>query len=365
MNIQGEFFHRGIPVLSWFSNPQKLITSHYLIRQVLEWRLEKMLEENVRDHDCFSELMHLCGMVQNLPLAMRVFTSMEGHGVRPTSSVFNSLIHACLSSGNVMTAQSLFEIMEGSEGYKPNSETYEAFIFKFSNLGNADAMQAWYSAKIAAGFSADLQTYESLISGFVKAGKYDCSDKLYEEMKMSGVMPNIPILDNMLQGLCKRKSVGQVKEFLNSMLDVGYEISALMAERLVGLYVEVGTVEDMEELLVTLMNADQVSEILSRVHCGIIRKYAMVDRLDDVEYSVGRMLKQGLSFNSPDDVEKVICSYFRRAAFDRLDLFLEHIKGYYELRRSTYDLLIAGFRRAGLSEKVDMVIKQMKSAGLS
>lgn len=324
-----------------------------------------MLEENVKDHDSFSELMYLCGMVKNFPLAMRVFTSMEAHGVRPTSSVFNSLIHACLSSGNVMTAQSLFEIMERSEGYKPNSETYDAFISTFSNLGNAEAMEAWYSAKIAAGFSADLRTYESLISGFVKAGKYDSSDKLYEEMTKSGVMPNIPILENMLEGLCKRRSVGQVKEFLNSLVDVGYEISGQMAEGLVGLYVEVGTVEDMEELLVTLMNANQVSKILSRVHCGIIRKYAMLDRLDDVEYSVGLMLKQGLSFHSPDVVENVICSYFRQAAFDRLDLFLEHIRVYYELRRSTYDLLIAGYRRAGLSEKVDRVIKDMNSAGLS
>ena len=111
----------------------------------------------------------------------------------------------------------------------------------------------------------------------------------------------------------------------------------------------------MEELLVTVMNANQASEIMSRVHCGIIRMYASSDRLDDVEYSVGRLLKQGLSFNCPDDVEKVICCY----------LFLEHIEDYYVLTRSTYDLLIAGYRRAGLSEKLDMVMKHMLSAGLS
>jgi pentatricopeptide repeat protein len=342
-----------------------MIISHYLSGQVLEWRLEKMLEENVRDHDSFSELMYLCGKVQNLPLAMRVFTSMEAHGVKPTSSLFNSLINACLSSGNVMTAHSLFEIMESSEGYKPNSDTYDAFISGFSKLGNADAMQAWYSAKKAAGFSADLQTYESLISGFVRARKYDSADNLYEVMIVSGVMPNIPILESMLEGLCKRRSFDQVKEFLKFVLDGGWEISGRMAERLVRFYVEVRTVEDMEELLVTLMNANQASKILSWVHCGIIRMYAISDRLDDVEYSVGRMLKQGLSFNCPDDVEKVICSYFRRAAYDRLDLFLEHIKGYYVLTRSTYDLLIAGYRRAGLSENLDLVMKHMQSAGLS
>ncbi|KAK4558867.1 hypothetical protein RGQ29_008217 [Quercus rubra] len=340
------------------SSPQK---AHL----VLEWRLEKMLEENVRDHDSFSDLMYLCGKVQNLPLAMRVFTSMEAHGVKPTSSVFNSLISACLSSGNLVTARSLFEIMESSEGYKPNSDTYDAFISAFSSLGNADAMQAWYLAKTAAGFPVDLQTYESLISGFVKARKYDSADKLYEEMMASGVMPNIPILENMLEGLCKWKSFDQVKEFLKFVPDGGWQISSQMAERLVRLYVEVGTVEDMEELLVTVMNANQASEILSRVHCGIIRMYASSDRLDDVEYSVGRLLKQGLSFNCPDDVEKVICCYFRWAAYDRLDLFLEHIKGYHVLTRSTYDLLIAGYQRAGLSEKLDMVMKHTLSAGLS
>ncbi|KAG6643967.1 hypothetical protein CIPAW_08G023300 [Carya illinoinensis] len=332
---------------------------------VLEWRLEKMLKDNVRDHDSFSELMSLCGKVQSLPLAMRVFTSMEAHGVKPTSSVFNSLIHACLSSGNLLTAQSLFEMMERSEGYKPNSETYDAFIFVFSKWGNAAAMQAWYSAKKAAGFSADIQTYESLISGFVKGRNYDGADKLFEEMKVSGIMPNIAILDNMLEVLCKRRSFGQVKEFINFVLDGEREISSRMAERLMKFYVEVGTVDDMEELLVTLMNANQISEILSRVHSAIIGMYAMQDRLGDVEHSVDRMLKLDLSFNSPDDVEKVICSYFRRAAYDRLDVFLERIKGYYVPRRSTYDLLIAGYRRAGLSEKLDIVIKHMKSTGLS
>lgn len=322
-----------------------------------------MLEESVRNPDSFSELIYLCGKVQNVPLAMTVFTSMEAHGVKPTSSIFNSLIHTCLSSGNVLTAQSLFEIMENSEGYKPNSETFDAFILAFSNMGNADTMQAWFSAKVAAGFYADLQTYELLISGFVKARKYENADNLYEEMMVSGLRPNITILENLLEGLCKWRSFGHAKEFLNSVLDGGWRISGQMAQSLVGLCVEAGTVEDMEELLVTLTNANQASEILSAVHCGIIRMYAMSDRLDDVEHSVGRMLKHGLSFNSPDDVDKVICSYFRGAAYDRLDLLLEQIKGCV-LRRSTYDLLIAGYRRAGLSEKLDVVMKHMKSAGL-
>ncbi|KAK9273876.1 hypothetical protein L1049_018688 [Liquidambar formosana] len=274
-------------------------------------------------------------------------------------------VYACFSSGNVITALSLFEVMENSDSYKPNSDTYNAFILGYSNLGNDKAMQSSYLAKKAAGFSADLQTYEALILGCVKSRNFDTAERFFEEIVLSGVEPNVSILENMIEGLCKWKNFGKIKEFLKFMLDDGWEINGQMAKKLTGLYCELGRVEEMEELLLTLTKSNQVSEVVSQVHWGIIRLYAILDRLDDVEYSVGRMLKQGISFGCPDDVEKVICSYFRQAAYDRLDLFLEHIKGSYKLTRSNYDLLVAGYRRAGLSEKLDLVMNEMKLAEFS
>ncbi|XP_020411417.1 pentatricopeptide repeat-containing protein At2g32630 [Prunus persica] len=335
--------------------------AHCLVSQVLEWKLENLLEENEKDHDRYSELISLCGKIQNLPLAMQVFTSMGANGIKPTSAIFNSLVHACFSSGNVLTTFSLFEIMESSEGFKPNSDTYDAFMSAFSKLGKADSVQAWYSAKKAAGFSSDVQTYQTLISGCIKSNNFKLADWFYEEMVLSGLMPNLPILENMLEGLCKRRSFDQVKEFMKIVLDAGWKINEKMAEMVVGLYIELRMVEKLEELLVDLMETNQVSEVLLLVHCGIIRLNAMLDRLDDVEYSVGRMLKQGVSFKHHDVVEKVICSYFRCSAHDRLELFLERLKGSYELTKSTYDLLIAGYRRAGLSDRLN----DMKCVGFS
>ncbi|XP_010254117.1 PREDICTED: pentatricopeptide repeat-containing protein At1g62930, chloroplastic-like [Nelumbo nucifera] len=332
---------------------------------VLEWKLEKMLKENEKDHGCYSELIFLCGKTQNVPFALRVFTSMEALGIRPTSAVFNSLIFTCLSSGNLTTALSLFEIMERSEDYKPNSATYNAFIFMYSEAKDGKAMQTWYSARKAAGFPPNVQTYESLIVGSIKSKDFGTADRFYEEMVLSGVTPNVSILENMVEGLCKQKKIDKANEFLKFMLDGGWEISIRMAKNLLELYFELGKVEEMEELLQGLTKANQNSVVLSRVHCGIIRMYALSDRLDDLEYAVGRMLKQGLLFACPDDVEKIICSYFRRAAYERLDLFLERIRGSYLLTKSTYDLLVAGYRRAGLSERLNSVVRDMELAGIS
>ena len=63
-------------------------------RQVLEWRLEKLLNEREKNPGCYSELISMCGKIQNVPLAMEVFTSMEANGIKPTSSIFNALILA-------------------------------------------------------------------------------------------------------------------------------------------------------------------------------------------------------------------------------------------------------------------------------
>lgn len=331
----------------------------------MEWKLEKMLKENERDYDQYLNLISHCAKIRNVSLAMHVFTSMEVHGIKPTTSVFNSLIHACLSSNDIMTAFGLFEIMESSEGYNPNAETYETFITGFSNLGNTASMKSWYSAKKAAGYCATLQTYESLISGCIKSRDFGGADKFYEEIMSTGIiMSSDTILESLLEGFCKRRRFSQAKEFLNSILEVGQEISVKMAEKIVCLYSEHGKVEEMEELLSTVVESGQVIAVLSVVNNGIIRMYAALNRLDDVEYSVGRMLKQGLSFRCTDDVEKVICCYFREEAYDRLDLFLEHIKFSHKLTKSTYDLLVAGYRRAGLSQKLDSIIKDMEIAGV-
>ena len=333
----------------------------------MEWILDKMLKENAKDCEIFCKLIFLCGKVKDVLLGMRVFSCMEAVGVKPNSMVFNSLISVCLSSYNVVTALSLFEIMESSESYKPDFHTYNMFISAFSKSGNVDAMLAWYSAKkAAAGFGPDLQMFESLISGCVNSRRFEIADAIFEEMITCGIVPSASILESMLNGICKQKRLDRAEEFFKFAIDSGWEVNENMADQLVALYHQQGKVEEMEALLETITKPCVITtSVLARFHCGIVKIYAMLDRLDDVEFAVGRMVKQGLSFTSADDVEKVICSYFRREAYDRLDVFLECLKSGYVLNKSTYDLLISGYKRAHLLEKVDRMMNDLKSAGLA
>ncbi|PWA48727.1 Pentatricopeptide repeat-containing protein [Artemisia annua] len=332
---------------------------------VLEWRLEKLLKEHERNQDGYLDLIHHCGKIQNTQTAMRVFTLMENHGIKPTSTVIDALISAHLSSGNTTTALSIYEIMQNSDEYKPTARTYNLFISAFAKLGNSKAMLGWYSAKIAAGFMADLDTYDALILGSIKLKKYKDADRFYEEMSVADITPNSSILHNRLVGFCEQKDLVKIREFLKTILDHKWEINHYTAEKLVRFYCELELMEELEWMIVVLgeSNHSQDFDIISQVYNGLISVYTKLDRLDDVEYSVGRMLKQGASFRSHKDVEKVICLYFRKSAYDRLDVFLEFIKVSHKLERSTYELLVAGYRRAGLYEKVDLVIKDLDTVG--
>lgn len=336
-----------------------------MICQALEWRLENLLKHNERNQELYTELMSLCGETRNLELAMRIFMAMESVGLKPTSDNFNSLISVSLSVRNELTALSLFEIMGRSEDYKPNAKTYNPFISMYAKLGNVKVMQSWASAKRAAGFPADLQSYESLISGCVKAKSLDIAEKYYEEMVSSGFIPNVHILEKMVDGFCEQKDLGRTRDFLLYMIDNGWAISSHIADRLSGLYSVLGKIEGIEDLLQILTASNGSPEVLSRVYCAIISMHARADRLDDMEYAVGRMLKQGISFKSADDVKIVIRSYFKRAAYDRLELFLEHIKGSYQFTKSTCDLLVTGYHEAGLSDKLDMLLKELNLCGSS
>ncbi|CAI9775697.1 unnamed protein product [Fraxinus pennsylvanica] len=321
-------FNSTAPEFPWASLLSLLnISSSQKANLVVQWRLEKLTDQSEKNHDCYSELISLCG--------------------------------------NLLTALSLFEIMENSESYKPDSDTYNAFMSWYANSGNKKATEAWYSSKRASGFSPDLCAYDFLILSCTKSRNFSDAERYYEEMMLAGLMPNVSILQNMILVYCEQRNSGKVKELLRIIIEGGCRTNKQMAKKVVEFFHGFGTVEDMEELLVTYPKSEQVLEIHSMVHSSFIRMYAKADRLDDVEYSVGRMLKDGISFSSPDDVEKVICCYFRKGDHDRLDVFLEYIKGSYKFTRSIYDLLVAGYRRAGLLEKLNSVVDEMKQAGFA
>ncbi|XP_022936079.1 uncharacterized protein LOC111442788 isoform X2 [Cucurbita moschata] len=104
----------GSSWLSWKALVTSLISSSSpkKAQLALEWRLEKMSKENERDPDFYIDLIRLCGELQNVPLAMRVFTAMEFQGVQPTVTAFNSLIEHGIQPTERLNSLLIFEPMK-------------------------------------------------------------------------------------------------------------------------------------------------------------------------------------------------------------------------------------------------------------
>ncbi|KAL6649256.1 hypothetical protein ACP70R_013480 [Stipagrostis hirtigluma subsp. patula] len=331
---------------------------------VLEWKLEKLLKEGIHDCEPYSTIIRFCGETRNATLAMKVFECAEAQGIQLNTSIFNALVHAFLSVGDLLSAMTLYEEMESMEDSKPDSTTYDAFISAFSLLGSGHAMISWYVAAKNAGFTPSIQTFELLITGLIKLNMLDDAEMVFEEMNSFEIKPNFAILEAMFEMLSRRKEGNTIRNFFKLMTDGNWELNEATVQRLTRLCPDGGKVDEMEELLALIQKGAHSSSV-AQLHCGIIRFYAKADRLADMEHAICRMLDNGMMFMCPDDVEVIICSYFRQKEFDRLDLFVNRIRSLFKLTRSTYDILIAGYQMFDLHERTDLIIKDMKEAGFA
>ncbi|KAJ1298706.1 hypothetical protein BS78_01G474300 [Paspalum vaginatum] len=331
---------------------------------ILEWKLEKLLNEDIHDSEPYSRIIHFCGKTRNAALATRVFECVEAQGIQLNTSIFNALLSAFLSDGDLLSAMALYETMEGMDGCKPSSATYDAFICAFSLLGSGHAMMSWYIAAKDAGFTPSIQAFEHLITGFVRLNMLDDAKKVFEEIISLDIKPNSAILEANLEMLSRKEEVSRVRVFLKCASDGNWELNKAIFERLTRICLDGGEIDEMEDLLALIQKGTHLSSE-TQLHRGIIRFYAKADRLADMEHAICRMLDNGVMFMCPEDVEVIICSYFRHKEFDRLELFLNRIRSLFKLNRSTYDILVAGYRRFDLHERLDSIITDMREAGFA
>ena len=330
----------------------------------MEWKLEKLLKEEILDCEPYSTIIRFCAQTRNAALAMRVFECVEAQGVHLNTSIFNALVNTFLSVGDLLSAMTLYEAMEGIDGCKPDSNTYDAFISTFSLLGSGHAMMSWYIAAKNAGFTPIIQAFESLITGFVWLNMLDDAKTVFEEMTSLGIKPNSTILEANLEIVSRKEQANTVRDFLKRVSDGNWELNEATVGRLTRICLDGDEIDEMEQLLALIQKGTHFSSE-TQLHHGIIRLYAKADRLADMEDAISRMLDNGVMFMCPEDVEVIICSYFRQKEFDRLDLFLNRIRSFFKMKRSTYDILVAGYRKFDLHEKLDSTINDMRQAGFA
>ncbi|CAN6290604.1 unnamed protein product [Urochloa humidicola] len=351
----GGFWEPLAAVLLRASSPSK---AHL----VLEWKLEKLLKEDIHDCEPYSTIIGFCAQTRNAALAMRVFECVEAQGIHLNTGIFNSLVNTFLSVGDLLSAMTLYETMEDMDGCKPDSTTYDAFISAFSLLGSGHAMMSWYVAAKNAGFTPSIQAFESLITGFVRLSMLDDAQTVFEEMISLGIQPSSAILEANLEMLSRKEEANTVRAFLKRVSDGNWELNRATVGRLTKLCLDGGEIDEMEQLLALIQKGTHLSSV-TQLHHRIIRFYAKADRLADMEDVICRMLDNGVMFMCPEDVEVIICSYFRHKEFDRLDLFLNRIRSFFKLNRSTYDILVAGYRKFDLHDRLHSTINDMRQAG--
>lgn len=339
-------------------------TSSNRVQQVLEWKMEKLLKESNRDPREWARQICLAGRVNNIQLAVKAFTIMELQQIKPNATVFNSLIYAYGFSNQIARALSLFEVMERTEDCRPTLVTYNTILSIYSHLGDPHNLQTWHEVCKRAGFSPNADTFKYLIVGFMRAERYDLMDLSFKEMISCGVTPSMTTLEAVMEGFCKKGLIDRMKATFKFIMEEGWTMNENIVRNMFQVYAKLRRVADMEEVLGMVKTLEN-SQLISEIHNKIVKAYALSGELDDVEFSVGRMLQNGAIFSCPNVVEAIISCYFRHKAYNRLELFLNRIKEVYKLAYTTYDLLLTEYSKAGQYEKLQAVVERMKEVGFS
>ncbi|OQU93192.1 hypothetical protein SORBI_3001G497600 [Sorghum bicolor] len=229
---------------------------------ILEWELEKLLKENIQDCEPYSRIIRFCGQTRNATLAMRVFECVEAKGIQLNTNIFNALINAFLSAGDLLSAMTLYE-------------------------------------------------------RFVQLNMLDDAKTIFEEMIALEIKPNSTILEASLEILYRKEEASRVRDFLKRVSDGNWELNKAIVVRLTRICLDGGEIDEMEQLLALIQKGPHLSSE-TQLHHGIIRFYAKADQLADMEHAIYRMLDNGVVFMCPEDVEVIICSYFRHREFDRI-----------------------------------------------
>lgn len=337
-------------------------TSSNRVQQVLDWKMEKLLKESNRNPREWARQICLAGRVNNIQVAVKAFTLMELQQIKPNATVFNSLIYAYGFSNQIARALSLFEVMERTEDCRPTLVTYNTILSIYSHLGDPHNLQVWHEVCKRAGFSPNADTFKYLIVGFMRADRYDLMDLSFKEMITCGVTPSMTTLEAVMGGFGKKGLLDRMKSTFKFMMEEGWTMNENIVRNMFQVYAKLGRVADMEEVLGIVKTMGN-SELISDIHNKIVKAYALTGELDDVEFSVGRMLQNGVIFSCPKVVEAIIGCYFRLKAYNRLELFLNRIKEVYRLNYTTYDLLLTEYAKAGQYKKLQEAVEHMKEVG--
>ncbi|GFS36650.1 pentatricopeptide repeat (PPR) superfamily protein [Actinidia rufa] len=189
----------------------------------------------------FTSLVDSMGKAGRLDTSMKVYTEMQGLGLRPSATMFVSLIESFVKAGKLETALRIWDEMKKA-GFRPNYGLYTLIVESHAKSGKLEIAMSIFSEMEKAGFLPTPSTYSCLLEMHTGSGQVDAAMKLYNSMTNAGLRPGLSTYTALLTLLANKKLVDVAAKIILEMKAMGYSVDVSASEVLM-VYIKDGSVD--------------------------------------------------------------------------------------------------------------------------
>jgi len=170
--------------------------------------------------ECFTTLIKVYGIRNELDNAVAVLQDIRRAGIKPTMRTYNALISAFVKCRQLEKATELFQEMI-YDGLEPDTTSWNIILnWSATNYRGRKRLSKtfeWYENMKASGLQADVVTFTTLIKACVLCDEFQTAHELLDEMIQNGLKPDTETFNTMIDAYARRL---QYREALDLFYDM-------------------------------------------------------------------------------------------------------------------------------------------------
>ncbi|KAF3904916.1 hypothetical protein ABW20_dc0108580 [Dactylellina cionopaga] len=142
----------------------------------------------------------------------------------PSPMVLYRILVATIALNDFQSMQTVFDDWFRFHRY-PLAEAYRAILPVFAKRGEADIVEELW-AQFSNRFVADADDYSHVLRAYIERGEVATAVEKLDSMHLLSLKPNINCFNALLRGFAKAEDMESAMEYLNIILDQGFEPDA-------------------------------------------------------------------------------------------------------------------------------------------
>ncbi|KAH7432525.1 hypothetical protein KP509_07G026400 [Ceratopteris richardii] len=219
---------------------------------------------------------------------LKLFEQMKMIGMKPDEVIFVCNLNACSRLANLFEGQQVHGQIIGC-GHEVDLSIASALIDMYMKSGSPLYAQMVFQ-KLE---RQDVVTWSALTAGYVQHGLYEEALELFIHMHQQGTAPNQVTFVCILKACSSLLALDEGKSIHIQIIQSGHEGNLFVANGLIDLYGNCGSIQEAEKIFNNMMVRDVVT------WNSMIAAYVRNERGSDAMHSFKNMLQAGLK---PDSV---------------------------------------------------------------